>query len=291
MDAKTASRRSRTYTSLARAFSEAEPGLEAEFTRLFLGPGRRVAHPYESVYREGRTMGDTTLDVRRWLAGEGLAPDRRVLPDHVSIELALMSHLAVREARAWESGDEHEAWDLLARQESFLHDHIVTWLPLFCRRVLMGRPHQHYADLARSTEAFVTDDAAQLRTWLGLGPRRDSDTAADRDRWRITLDRGCTFCDICVQVCRPGALQMGRQAEEGTISLRYEASLCDGCAACEHWCPEKIIRVGQVQNGEQPQSGELVRTEMLACPSCGQLHAGGRAVPVQHTAPSLRFDT
>ena len=72
MDANIARQRSQAYADLARAFSEAEPGLEREFTRLFLGPGRPVAHPYESVYREGRTMGDTTLDVRRRLTEEGL---------------------------------------------------------------------------------------------------------------------------------------------------------------------------------------------------------------------------
>ena len=51
----------------------AETGLEAEFTRLFLGPGRPVAPVHESVYREGRVMGETSLAVRRHLAGEGLA--------------------------------------------------------------------------------------------------------------------------------------------------------------------------------------------------------------------------
>jgi TorA maturation chaperone TorD len=75
MDTQTARGRGRTYSDLARAFLEAASGLETEFTRLFCGPGRPVAHPYESVYRERRTMGETTLDVRRLLGEEGLAPD------------------------------------------------------------------------------------------------------------------------------------------------------------------------------------------------------------------------
>ena len=109
MDAKAASQRSRTYAELAQAFSKAEPGLEQEFTRLFLGPGRPVAHPYESVYREGRMMGETTLDVRRRLAEEGLTANGQRLPDHVAIELAFMAHLTAREALAWDAGDSDEA--------------------------------------------------------------------------------------------------------------------------------------------------------------------------------------
>lgn len=273
MDANTARQRSRTYTSLARAFSRAEPGLEQEFTRLFLGPGRPVAHPYESVYREGRTMGDTTIDVRRRLAGEGLAPNDRTLPDHVAMELAFMAHLAFREARVWDAGDDQGARDVLAQQESFLYDHLMAWLPQFCRRVLVGRPHAHYADLARSTETFVTGDAVRLQAWLGLGRRAAPGAIAEREGWGVTVGRGCTLCDICVQVCRPGALQAARHGKQGAVSLRFEAALCDGCAACQHWCPEDLIRVGRVPEGEDRPDGELVRSAMLACPGCGQLHA------------------
>src|SRR5512143_3518073 len=109
MDMKAARQRSQTYADLALAFSKAEPGLEQEFTRLFLGPGRPVAHLYESVYREGRTMGESTLDVRRRLVEEALTPNGQTLPDHVGIELAFMAHLAAREALAWDAGDSGKA--------------------------------------------------------------------------------------------------------------------------------------------------------------------------------------
>jgi TorA maturation chaperone TorD/Pyruvate/2-oxoacid:ferredoxin oxidoreductase delta subunit len=267
VNAATARQRSRTYADLARLFSEPEPGLEQEFTRLFLGPGRPVAHPYESVYREGRTMGDTTLDVRRRLAKAGLAPNGQTLPDHISIELAFMAHLAAREAQAWDDGDDKGALDYLARQASFMRDHLGTWLPQFCRRVLVGRPHAHYADLARRAKAFVTDDAAQVWAWLGNGDG-PAMAAARQDWWAVTVDQDCTLCDICVQVCRPGALQIARQDEMAI--LYFDAIRCDGCAACQRWCPEKIIGVAPAD--EHPPDGELARSALLACPHCGQLH-------------------
>ena len=273
MDASTARQRSRTYDELARAFSNAEPGLEREFTRLFLGPGRPVAYPFESVYREGRTMGDTTLDVRRRLAGEGLAPGDQTLPDHVGIELAFMAHLVSREGLAWDDGDGDRARDCLSRQESFLHDHLVTWLPQFCHRVLVGRPHAHYADVARRAETFVTSDAARVQAWLGDGVGAAAGVVARQEWWDATVGRGCTLCDICVQVCRPGALKRVRHAERRVVILQFEAALCDGCAACQRWCPEMAISVDRIQDGEPPPGGELARSAMLACPRCGRFHA------------------
>jgi TorA maturation chaperone TorD/NAD-dependent dihydropyrimidine dehydrogenase PreA subunit len=273
MQAKTARERSRTYAELARAFSEAEPGLEQEFTRLFLGPGRPIAHPYESVHREGRMMGDTTLDVIRCLAEEGLTPNGQMLPDHLSIELAFMAHLASREARAWDERDERAAWDYVAREESFLREHLVAWLPQFCRRILAGRPHAHYAALAQRTAALVTEDVDRLQDWLGCVSEAAVPLTIERDLWSVTVGPGCTLCGICEQVCQPGALQRLRDKERGVLRLRFEAALCDGCAGCEHWCPEKIILVDRIQDAEQPAVRELACSAISACRRCGQPYA------------------
>jgi TorA maturation chaperone TorD/Pyruvate/2-oxoacid:ferredoxin oxidoreductase delta subunit len=271
MDANVARQRSQTYSHLARAFSEAEPGLEREFTRLFLGPGRPVAHPFESVYREGRMMGQTTLDVRRRLATEGLAPAGRALPDHVGIELTFMAHLAGREAKAWDD-DPEQARHYLALQGRFLHDHLAAWLPQFCHRVLAGRPHDHYAQLARQAEAFVAQDVARVQDWLGRSDGPEATAVATQPaRWAVTVGQGCTLCGICVQVCRPQALQQLDRQE--ALTLSFNADLCDGCAACQRWCPEGLIEVAQVPPGEWVPGGELVRSDRLACPRCGRPHA------------------
>jgi TorA maturation chaperone TorD/NAD-dependent dihydropyrimidine dehydrogenase PreA subunit len=271
MDANIARQRSRTYADLACAFSVAEPGLEQEFTRLFLGPGRPVAHPYESIYREGRTMGDATLDVRARLASAGLTPRRQTLPDHVGIELAFMAHLTASEALAWETADEDRARGYLIQQESFLRDHLTAWLPQFCNRMLAGRPHVYYANLAHRAEAFVTHDCGQVQTWLGHGSAAATAPTVERDWWSVAVDPGCTLCGICIQVCRPGALQQIRSAESREVLLHFEASLCDGCAACQRWCPEQIIKVRRAEG--HPAGGALASSDILACPGCGQLHA------------------
>lgn len=272
MNANTARQRSSTYADLARAFSEAEPGLEREFTRLFVGPGRPVAHPYESVYREGRTMGDATMDVRRRLTREGLAPCRQTIVDHIGIELAFMALLAAREARAWDDGDKNEARHWLTQQESFLRDHLCTWLPQFCRRVMAGRPLAFYDELTQHAETFVTGDAARVRLWLGEDAAEGERLVVDRQSWNVTVGHTCTLCHLCVQVCQPGALRGVRDEFEGVISLRAAPALCDGCAACERWCPEEAIKVRRLQDCEPNADRELAQSALLSCPSCGRAY-------------------
>jgi TorA maturation chaperone TorD/Pyruvate/2-oxoacid:ferredoxin oxidoreductase delta subunit len=273
MDANTARQRSRAYAGLARGFTQAEPGLEQEYTRLFVGPGPPVAHPYESVYREGRTMGRTTLDVRRQLVEEGLGPEDRRLPDHIGIELAFMAHLADREALAWDTGDLDTGRAYVQRQGAFLRDHLLAWLPQFLRRLLAGRPHAHYAGLARHAESFVTGDVARVEAWLGDASSAAADPVGTREWWSVAVGPGCTLCDVCTQVCRTGALLRAHTDLRGEVYLHFEAAVCDGCAACQHWCPEKAVRVRRVPDGERPVSGEMARSAMLACPRCGRLHA------------------
>ncbi|MCL7454424.1 MAG: molecular chaperone TorD family protein, partial [Anaerolineae bacterium] len=257
---------------LAQAFCKPETGLEAEFTRLFLGPGRPVAPLHESVYREGRVMGETSLAVRRHLTAEGLVPCSPMLPDHISIELALMAHLTAQEALAWDAGESDEACRRLQQQETFLREHLTVWLPQLSRRVLAGRPVAYYAEVAQRTNDFVSGDAETVQAWLGDHAGTTPFVPTDREWWAVTLGPGCTLCHTCVEMCQPGALRGVRDETEGVVGLSLDPATCDGCAACERWCPEGAIRVAQVRPVERPDKRELARSALLACPNCGRLH-------------------
>jgi DMSO reductase family type II enzyme chaperone len=133
--------------------------LEIEYNRLFVGPGRPQAPPYESVYRSPQrlVMGPAARDVERLYAEAGLAlaPDHHDLPDHVATELGFMAYLALRETEA--QGEEVLAW--LNTQHAFLRDHLTVWLPRFCQQVREMSQHPFYAALAELTVAFVSLDA------------------------------------------------------------------------------------------------------------------------------------
>ena len=140
--------------------------LEIEYNRLFVGPGRPQASPYESVYRDprGLVMGPAVQDVERRYAEAGLAlaPDHHDLPDHVATELGFMAYLSMQEAEA--QGEDLLAW--LHRERTFLRDHLTVWLPRFCQQVQEVSRHPFYAALAELATTFVSLDAQRIEAVL-----------------------------------------------------------------------------------------------------------------------------
>lgn len=142
-----------------------------EYHRLFVGPGCLPVPPYGSVYREGRTvMGETTLDVKRRYeeAGYAFNPSFTELPDHVTAELAFMALLAEEEARAWEAQDAAAASGWLARERTFLNDHLTRWLPAFCERLLASTDAPFYRRLAVALREFIALDAERVKALTGF---------------------------------------------------------------------------------------------------------------------------
>jgi len=262
MDTSTAQARSRTYAALAQDFATPQEGLEAEYARLFVGPGRPVAHPYESVYREGRVMGDCALAVRQIYAAEGLAPEGHSLPDHVALELEFMAHLTRREAEARERGDEEGALACLRQQEAFLSEHLGRWLPRFCQRVLTGEAHPFYASLAQRTRKHVARDVAQVRAWLSA-----AESADERERWTVAVGSECTLCGLCARLCPREALRLTQ--DEGEMYLLFDPASCHGCATCQQWCPEGAVTVEPSPTTDEGQR-VLMRSPLTTCPGCGR---------------------
>ena len=264
MDVDVARARSRTYANLAQGFARPEEGLEAEYARLFVGPGRPIAHPYESVHREGQVMGDCTLTVRSLYTDEGLASDPDLLPDHVAVELEFMAHLAQKEAEAWGEGERDRAETSLRQQESFLREHLGRWLPDFCHNVLAGEAHPLYADLAHRAWEHVAQDLARVGSWRqGTG----TGSVDARSSWTVNVTEECTLCGSCTQLCKPGALSLTREAVE--MRLVFASRECDGCCACEQWCPERAVTVER-SRAYQSEDVHLKSSPLAVCPGCGE---------------------
>lgn len=184
--AREAEARARAYDLLALGFEQprpelaeaaARPGsrfslpapdpeeLEPEYHRLFVGPGRLPAPPYESVYRDGGTvMGPSTLEVIRQYRQAGYALDPRAgePPDHVAAELAFMALLAGEEAVAWEEGDPARARRWQQRQRDFLQGHLALWAPELSGRVLEATEAPFYRGLAVSLREQVAIELERL---------------------------------------------------------------------------------------------------------------------------------
>lgn len=141
--------------------------LKAEYHRLFVGPYRLPAPPYASVYLESEPtiMGTSTLEVLRMYeeARFLLSPSFKDLPDHVAVELEFMALLCEEERRAWRRGGLCEAAKLLAKEETFLREHLVRWIPHFSSRILSSTDSPFYRALASLLRDYVLLDLDCVR--------------------------------------------------------------------------------------------------------------------------------
>ena len=107
--------------------------LEADYRRLFVGPGHMLAPPWESVHRsdEGLTFEAETLGVRAAYAEFGLqAPALNKEPDdHIGLELAFIGELAVAALNAAEAGDVGGQAAVLHGASRFMAEHVSQWAP------------------------------------------------------------------------------------------------------------------------------------------------------------------
>jgi TorA maturation chaperone TorD len=99
-----------------------------DYNRLFVGPGRLPAPPWESAWRgpERLLFGPHTLAVRDWYARFGLeAPQAGREPDdHLGLEFLFMAHLCDLAAGDWPASA--AAWEAAA---GFLDQHLLRWAP------------------------------------------------------------------------------------------------------------------------------------------------------------------
>lgn len=97
--------------------------LEFDFNRLFVGPTRLQASPYESTYRntDRALMQDETLAVRRFYEKAGLVvSNKNVDPDdHLALELEFVCYLL-------ENSMENEMYDQL--YQAFVQEHLFQWI-------------------------------------------------------------------------------------------------------------------------------------------------------------------
>lgn len=145
-----ASESGRALADLAGQFAR-ETRPEREYHRLFLGPSRPVAPPFESVYRDGTAFGPATRGFLSELQEAGLEPLEgfRLPPDHVALEIEFLAHLEVRARQARDQGHHEESAMWSEKARNFVDEHLARWLPLFLARLESGAPQSPYTALVR----------------------------------------------------------------------------------------------------------------------------------------------
>jgi putative dimethyl sulfoxide reductase chaperone len=156
------------------ALANAAPDLEitsvdelgGEFTRLISGiqEGMGPPPPFESLWREDRLIGESTVAVIETYARAGFADiDPEAGPqDHVSVELKFMALLALREAEARRAADLVGARQRLSQQGDFLNRHLAAWAPRWADAVIQQARLPLFAALAGLLKAGLDQAALEL---------------------------------------------------------------------------------------------------------------------------------
>lgn len=127
-----------------------------EYTRLFVGPPRPAAAPWETAYRAAAAGADTTVgfgqatfEMRELLrkAGLQLSNENHQYEDHMGIELLLLSELCRRAVSRGQDG--------AAEATAFAAEHPAAWLRDFRAKVTAAAPNGYFANLLGVVEVLL----------------------------------------------------------------------------------------------------------------------------------------
>ena len=146
---------------------DSSTGLEKiniDHTRLFLGVGKPLAPPWESVYFDegGRLFQKETFDVRAWFRKYNLQIDKfhNEPDDHLGFELAFLGYLCARCLSALERDDEAEFQHLMEDQKEFFIQHPAKWIPSWYDRMQQNAQTDFFIGLALLVKGGMSELAA-----------------------------------------------------------------------------------------------------------------------------------
>lgn len=138
--------------------------LVCEYNRLFVGPSRLPAPPWESVYlsTEHVVFGEQTRAVRDFYSAFGLASRTQGSEpeDHVGLELEFAARLCQMAETRLRNGEDPETH--LSALERFFREHLAAWVPRFCAAVENSTVLPFYRGLAQFTRGFLGAEAAAM---------------------------------------------------------------------------------------------------------------------------------
>ncbi len=148
--------------------------LGVDRTHLFRGLKRGYGPPppYECVYLgEHSVMGEAAMQVKEMYSDSGYKPklNGNEPPDYVGIELDFLRFLCDKEAEAWQADDRSKATDYRKKEYEFLRNHVVEWVPRFCKEALTHARESFYQGIARLTEGFVLMETERLQSMVAEG--------------------------------------------------------------------------------------------------------------------------
>lgn len=140
--------------------------LRWDYTRLFVGPYKIPAPPWESVYRnKDRLLFQAeTLEVRHAYFKYCFMPRKfgHEADDHLGLELDFMYQLTLMARKEIEKGASEALREILKDQKAFLQEHLLRWVPEFSRQVLKNCQTDFYRGMAMILAGYLALDLTAL---------------------------------------------------------------------------------------------------------------------------------
>jgi len=141
-----------------------------EYMRLFVGPQKLIAPPWESVYRshQGLLFQESTLTIREIYRKQGFQAEGypRVADDSLALELDFMGRMAEKSLAALVNGQDAELAETLAVQESFVRVHLLFWVPKMMERMSSSEFRLFYPQMTKILLAFMETDLELVQDML-----------------------------------------------------------------------------------------------------------------------------
>ncbi|WP_331775048.1 TorD/DmsD family molecular chaperone [Sulfurospirillum sp. 1612] len=139
-----------------------------EYNRLFIGPQKPLATPFESVYRSKKKlmMRESTFEVREFYANVGLEVERKdhFPDDFIGFEFQYLFYVSQLTVALIEHKKEDEAIALIHERKDFLAQHPNQWFPAFCDDISNHSKEKIWKDLAE----FILNISKQEETFFEL---------------------------------------------------------------------------------------------------------------------------
>ncbi len=149
-----------------------------DYTRMFIGPDRLPAPPYESAYRTADRLlfQVQTLEVRQAYRKYGLISSKvgSEPDDHIGLELQFMYETCRFAAEAASNGDVFVLEQVLQDQRAFLDAHLLRWATSFADDVNASAQTGFYRGFSRLLAGFLPLDRRMLEELLREGAGRTS---------------------------------------------------------------------------------------------------------------------
>ena len=129
--------------------------LESDYLCLFIGAGKVMAPPWESVYfsQERLLFREQTLQVRQWYRRYGLESEQlyHEPDDHIGLELSFMAHLTSLALQARDENKLAEFDEYLTAQKEFFSNHLLKWGPAWAKLVIEHAQTDFYRGIGHLT--------------------------------------------------------------------------------------------------------------------------------------------